>query len=241
MSLAAPTSLPTPTAFLTSLISTLPSTSTPHEAPTSPSAIPPTTKSPLLTLHAIFPTLLLPALDLLDRHLITRLVLQDGPTEQATSGNDRHERKKVVYYVKSNAHRDGRSRYSRGGDVGGTSYEVRTEVWSCTCAAFAFSAFNRPGAFPEYESCGDGEEFEGNGALVNEDEEMLDVPELGGGDDGAGDWQWGGLMLGDEEVPLCKHLLACVLAEKWGGAGGMVEEREVGREEMAGWAAGWGG
>jgi len=45
------------------------------------------------------------------------------------------------------------------------------------------------------------------------------------------------MMLGEEDVPLCKHLLACVLVERWRG----VEERVVGREEMAGWAAGWGG
>lgn len=42
----------------------------------------------------------------------------------------------------------------------------------------------------------------------------------------------------EEEGVVCKHLLACVLAER---IGGYVEEREVVREEMAGWAAGWGG
>ena len=46
---------------------------------------------------------------------------------------------------------------------------------------------------------------------------------------------------GGGEVPLCKHLLASLLAERWDVIGGLVEEREVGREEMAGWAAGWGG
>lgn len=36
-------------------------------------------------------------------------------------------------------------------------------------------------------------------------------------------------------VPCCKHLLACVLAERWDGAlGRYVAERRVGREEMAG-------
>ena len=58
------------------------------------------------------------------------------------------------------------------------------------------------------------------------------------------DW-WGGLLLttrGERgEVPLCKHLLACLLAERWEVMGGFFEERKVGREEMAGWAAGWGG
>lgn len=147
----------------------------------------------------------------------------------------------MVYYVKSNAHRDGRSRYSRGGgDALVTSYEVRTEAWSCACAAFAFSAFNNAGASPNYEDCDEYEGFWGADAGVNEeDDEMLDVPERnGGGDRGAG-WQWGGLMFG-EEMPICKHLLACVLVERWDVARRMVEERQVAAEEMAGWAAGWG-
>lgn len=62
--------------------------------------------------------------------------------------------------------------------------------------------------------------------------------------------KWGGLILhhdsdtegsGSSSVPLCKHLLACVLAERWVVAGSMVGEREVGREEMGGWGGGWGG
>ena len=52
---------------------------------------------------------------------------------------------------------------------------------------------------------------------------------------------FGGLTKGEGEVPVCKHLLACYLAESWGGFGGYVEERDVGTEEMSGWAAGWGG
>ncbi len=144
----------------------------------------------------------------------------------------------MIYYVQSNAHRDGRSRYTigrSGGDGGGTSYEVRTGAWSCTCHAFAYSAFNNAGGggatmgYGAFECAGD---F-GNG---EENEEMLDVvePER---EEGDGGWRWGGMMLGEEDVPLCKHLLACVLVERWRG----VEERVVGREEMAGWAAGWGG
>ena len=40
---------------------------------------------------------------------------------------------------------------------------------------------------------------------------------------------------------MCKHLLACVFVERCKGLfGGFVEDREVGVEEAAGWAAGWG-
>lgn len=147
---------------------------------------------------------------------------------------------RIVYYVKSSSGRDGRSRYGSRGDVGATSYEVRTRGWGCSCAAFAFAAFKAPGEGVGYE---DYEVYGESDGAVNEDEMLLDVEEGDGGVERVGDWedwQWGGLMV-EEDVPLCKHLLACVLAERWSVAAAMVEEREVGREEMAGWAAGWGG
>lgn len=53
------------------------------------------------------------------------------------------------------------------------------------------------------------------------------------------EWMVGGLSLG-QDVPMCKHLLACVLAERGGMFGGYVKTREVSVEELAGWAAGWG-
>jgi len=65
---------------------------------------------------------------------------------------------------------------------------------------------------------------------------------VGTGDEGAvGEtgWRFGGLTRGDG-VPACKHLLACVIAEHCGGFEALVEEREVGVGEVAGWAAGWG-
>lgn len=51
---------------------------------------------------------------------------------------------------------------------------------------------------------------------------------------------YGGLMLTQEAVPMCKHLLACFLSEQCEALSGFVEERIVGRDEAAGWAAGWG-
>lgn len=61
-------------------------------------------------------------------------------------------------------------------------------------------------------------------------------------------WEFGGLSLdgkgitGKNEdggsVPVCKHLLACLLGERWEGVlGAYVKERVVSREEMAGYAA----
>lgn len=121
--------------------------------------------------------------------------------------------------------------------MGGTSYEVRMGAWSCTCAAFAFSAYNDGGRGSTCESYEDVDEFVGCGVGGDGDEGMVDVSVMEGNVARNGD----GLMVEDEEMPLCKHLLACVLVEKWDVGGGMLEERMVGREEMAGWAAGWGG
>jgi hypothetical protein len=52
------------------------------------------------------------------------------------------------------------------------------------------------------------------------------------------EWKFGGLTLGGD-IPVCKHLLACVLVEYCDLFAGFVEEREVSVEELAGWAAGW--
>ena len=256
-----PTSpLPSPKDFLDSFLNALKA---------QPSVVLDSASKPaLLTLHAVFPSLLLPALDLLDRQLVTRFVLKGEALDnqdaegrggallgEGDGGKEAgyRQRQRVVYYVKSNAstHSDRRSRYTRTADIGSTHYEVRPLVWSCTCAAFAFSAYNAPSSFsPSYVSYEDLNDYDrgegyGHGVRNEEDEGMLDVPEyyveVEGGGDKQWEWGWGGLMLGEGEVPLCKHLLACVLSERWNVAAEIVEEREVGRDEMAGWGAGWGG
>lgn len=124
--------------------------------------------------------------------------------------------------------------------MGSGSYEVRTRAWSCSCAAFAFAAFNGP-AFSSSVSYLEDDASDGHGRVPVEEDEMLDAPEQHWGAEGKGCCEWGGLMMGDGMVPVCKHLLASVLAEWWALAGDMVEKREVGREDLAGWAAGWGG
>ncbi|KAF4554044.1 Hypothetical protein D9617_5g069200 [Elsinoe fawcettii] len=54
-------------------------------------------------------------------------------------------------------------------------------------------------------------------------------------------WRAGGRLRG-EQVPMCKHLLACLLVERCRNLfGSFVREREVGFEEWVGWEAGWGG
>ncbi|KAI4715423.1 hypothetical protein E4T48_08398 [Aureobasidium sp. EXF-10727] len=126
------------------------------------------------------------------------------------------ENKNPVYYVRSAQQSSSNSRY-RDPVASTAHYEVRTSSWSCSCPAFVFSAF------PAAAASADDEEQE---AVTVEAEEQ--------------EWMVGGLSLG-KDVPMCKHLLACVLAERAAPFGGYVKTREVSVEELAGWAAGWGG
>jgi hypothetical protein len=182
--------------------------------------------------------MLLQALDLLDRGLVTRVILQDltenetGEREEVervmppqahvhlasemeTSGEAKRK-PNTVYLVRSSQPQKSRFSTSTSASAPGTIYTVRLEAWNCSCAAFAFSAF--PGGNSSGSSWTMDDESEG------EDER----------EDGEREWEFGGLC-SDESVPTCKHLVACLLGERWEGVlGGYVKERVVGREEMAG-------
>lgn len=75
------------------------------------------------------------------------------------------------------------------------------------------------------------EESYGHGLNLDVDEGSVDV---------VSGLRYGGLMLTQGAMPMCKHLLACFLAEQCGVLSGFVEESLVGRNEAAAWAAGWG-
>ncbi|KAF2671634.1 hypothetical protein BT63DRAFT_422180 [Microthyrium microscopicum] len=213
--------LPTPRALLTTLLTTLPSSPT-------PSALLSTTKTHLLTFHVLFPNEFLPALDIIDRKLITRLVLSNVPTEQVTTTEELTAVNEpidpdaaapgttsaVTAYLVRSTQPSGRFT-----DAFGAHYRVEPVAWNCTCPAFAFSAFPAGGFGTDEGGTDDGEVDEGEN--------------IGDGDS----VKFGGLSRG-QRVPICKHLLAVVLAERMGQG---VEEKIVGVEEMAGWAAGWGG
>lgn len=241
-----------------------------------------TRRALLITLHVLFPSLLLQALDLLDRKLVTRAIqvtpssqhqrevprIQQSPPahiQLATDSNplspqqESKTRQNHFYLVLSaqSTHHHARShsnntastsRYSRDQSI---RYIVRLEAWNCSCAAFAFSAFpgSTSGTFiPELED----EEEEASPiardvlldypeALRSERNVSRERPEPGG--DGDQEWSFGGLSTdglpgGAEGVPCCKHLLACLLAERCKGElGGYVKEVRVGREQMAGLGA----
>lgn len=266
---------------------TTPTDSTEAEAAPGPSTVPTTTTNPLrlippaqrpllATLHVLFPSLLLPALDLLDRGLVSRLVLLP-PSLAASSGGSsshhhpppphlhpshhhhHHEKSPSpplsrVYQVRSaqhhnHGHQKKRSRAARVGEEmgytphhqhgggggssvgGGAYYIVHTAAWSCTCAAFAFAA-----SFPSSTSSSSALSRpvveEGHRGKRRQHEEGRS----------AESWSFGGYAdYGDEDAtpPCCKHLLACVLAERWDGVlGRYMDRRDVGREEMAGVFAG---
>lgn len=189
------------------------------------------------TLHVLFPSLLLPALDLLDRGLVTRLLHQkpheqlpehDGDVEM-TEGSSSTLPLSTVYAVRSAQKPTGGSRRTDAATGGQTIYIVHTAVWNCTCAAFAFSAFP-PAAADAASSVLSTLRRSGEG----------EVDEAAAGD-------FGGMSFDGTRVesdrgggvpPYCKHLLACVLVERWAALGGYVNERSVGREDLAGIFAG---
>ena len=157
--------------------------------PQSIASLPPRSQKLLLSLHCLLPSLLLPALDLLDRRLVSRVVL--APLSSSSSADHHQQRRQQpVYYVHSAARSRGKSAQTTP-----RAYEVRTRSWNCTCASFTFAAFGSPPTVEggEEEGGGEGEgEGEGEGG-----EEVI----------------WGGYSLGTTP-PACKHLVACVLAER---------------------------
>ncbi|RDW71395.1 hypothetical protein BP6252_07958 [Coleophoma cylindrospora] len=230
--------LPTPRVFLTALINdisaipapiTSTTTTTTDSGPNHPlRSLAPAHRALLSTLHVVFPNnIFLPALDLLDRGLVTRLVqveasvpppevLQDATTAGAAPSLEGGPRN-AVYQVRSA--QQPRSRFHQTAATTSTPvYTVRLEAWSCSCAAFTFSAF--PATAGLFQPRVLGEDEDEDGERVGEE-----------------DWRFGGLSLGTggEEMPCCKHLLACLLGEKWNAVlGSYVTVREVSREEMAG-------
>ncbi|KAI1293343.1 hypothetical protein F5Y03DRAFT_332169 [Xylaria venustula] len=278
--------LPTPRDLLTSLISSLSSIHIPDTTSTTtdrvPShgsstrqagasssvnlfrLIPPVYRPLLTTLHVIYPSTLLPALDLLDRRLVTRVILKQesaqhpgliqtgynhdvnpDPDITTREGNSHITEKQedfrpsALYHLVRSAQPQSHRR-QQSTSTGGQSYVVRLESWNCTCAAFAFSAFP-PLPSPMFSSSsGDTvSRYEISPAAKEGDanSEYVDVTNGSGNTDHK--WEFGGLSADGRDgaggVSCCKHLLACVLAEKWNAVLGMyIEDRVVGREEAAG-------
>ncbi|PVI01992.1 hypothetical protein DM02DRAFT_613302 [Periconia macrospinosa] len=156
----------------------------------------------------------------------------------------------VCYYVRSAQHHHHHHRSSRFSSTAAAAYEanntwyqVRLGAWNCSCPAFAFSAFPPSPARVSNTHVAT--------AGVVSSSTSWDAGVVGGrrrheNHGGPAGWMFGGLSLQDGSdtsaaAPVCKHLLACVLAERCEGLfGAFVVDRVVGVEEAAGWAAGWG-
>ena len=91
------------------------------------------------------------------------------------------------------------------------TYLIHLDAWSCSCPSFILEAFSGAG--------------DGDTALVEEG------------------WSFGGLSgenigAAGERLPCCKHLLACLLADRWEAFGEYVTKKECTINEMAGLVAG---
>jgi hypothetical protein len=286
--------LPSTRHLLTSLISTIASSTKQQnqsEGTSNPlSSTPATsqnTKSAFLTLHSLFPHDFLPALDLLDRGLVTRFVLarepeveeppkenvaggenddtgdpenerqrtetlrDDNQTEQrphsepqANHAKSKRKRKETTVYQVRSAQRTKTSSRSdhptSTTTTTGTSYEVRLEAWNCSCPAFAFAALPVEPAENGHRNDGiggDGDDA-GYGLTGHQSDTTATTVAHDGEDEIA--WLGFGCLTRGKDVPVCKHLLACVVAERCQGFEQLVDEKKVGVEEVAGWVAGWG-
>lgn len=191
----------------------------------------PARKSILLTLHVVFPGMLLPALDLLDRNLVQRLTpsgqqrekdygRQDDALPESRDMEEKAQREGQgrVYIVRSAA--PTMPRRGGGEAVPVQTYLVHLDAWNCSCAGFAVDVFSGAHASSDGEACE--EEAGEQSSCVFGGTSAVQV-----GAHGA------------ENVPCCKHLLACVLVDEWEDLFVKhAEDRMCTREELAGVIAG---
>lgn len=204
----------------------------------------------LLTLHVLFPTILLPALDVLDRQLVTRLcVIQDGgpnqeiqharnedalkPTSVLTPANSQtnssqpivgEQRKHRLYIVRSAASAGPRRhRRPRDRDPGDTASAALSVMKAYNVH---LDSWNCPcpgfalNAFTAFAS-------PSKDTAHGTDERAPHITDA--------EKRFGGMAL-EDHVPCCKHLLACLLAEQWHQTGQkrLYTEQQVSKQELAG-------
>ena len=212
--MAAPPSTPTPEAFITSIIDRISSLSSPspslpphpHPQPqdekTSPnfsSLLSTLTRDKqesitrlLTTLHFFFPHELIPALDLLDRGLVTRMVVKKmmvtSPSPTTTSPppppsqsdldpnlNTEQNPAYEVFYVQSASFST--TIRHRPPHHHPPTHEVRLATWNCTCPAFAISAFGMQSALtPLHRNDGTADDANDNDNGNNKNKQQHNLP-----------------------------------------------------------------
>jgi hypothetical protein len=203
----------------------------------------------MLALHCLFPNDLLPALDILDRGLVQRLVCSDqvdamsaSDQDQAISTDSPSEcvnpapvngqllPREDFFLVASASiappHGAAPSAFATQEPEKG--YEVRLHAWNCTCPTFALSAFRDLASRLDHST-----EHHSPAAMLRDRDDTAVYP-------------FGGTLTCDRDrgsPPVCKHALACVLFARCPGLFGADGDgkRVVSMEELAGWCAGWGG
>ncbi|RAL05000.1 uncharacterized protein BO80DRAFT_421639 [Aspergillus ibericus CBS 121593] len=227
---------PRPTAF-----STLPASQTTE------------VKAIMLTLHCLFPNELLLALDILDRGLMNRFVRNDNTTTTTTTSPTQTKDTDTFHvlsaatlthspdHVRSTSNPQSLSHMDA--NLPPKGYEVRLHAWNCTCPTFTLSAFRDLG--PEVSPADTAGDYDDEGEAGD-----VSFPNLHkiSSDSDPTDYSFGGTLTRGSfksSPPVCKHLLACLLAVRCPGLVGLGEEGvvgvSVGEGELAGWGAGWGG
>ena len=197
-------------------------------------------KSLLLTLHFMYPHELLPALDLLDRKLISchnylcSIEPQSKPSKMPNCERrvlDSVSQKTIkveTFYIQSVSAsvEDATTPFHHRQEHGptGSYYEVRLDSWNCTCSAFAQSSITSGIDSPDHlqqvidESLVDGEVVEACSAT-----------------------RFGGDSTLSANVPFCKHMLAVAMWKAVPpGFRNLVDVQYTSTTTTAGWAAGWG-
>jgi hypothetical protein len=298
-------SLPTNRRFATQLFNSLAALSSPdpvaavaedEQDPNPLDSVPDAVKKQLLSLQVLFPNEFVPALDVLDRRLVTRFRVRSSPAvsvhqeegahhgdypqdvtmqladeqegdqmqinddarykentptldvsvrneEATTTTPDQHinssyddndqDSKVLTYYVRSAQHHRS-SRYTTTSSHDPTpTYQVRLAAWNCSCPAFTFAAFPAvPDSTPHTTPVDPCNQVPASNAHDDNDDDDT-VPDK--------TWCFGGVSLGNDMPPVCKHLLACLLAERCTHLfARFVHDAWVSVDEAAGWAAGWG-
>ena len=209
-----------------------------------PFAVPPIhakrAQSLLVTLHFMYPHELLPALDLLDRKLISchnslystesQCPMSGIPSgERGVLGDITVENTKIeTFYIKSASaaieetvlpfhHRQAHAQIE-------FYYEVRLDSWNCTCPAFAYASTSSSLDSPDHTKQVD-------------DERPIDKEDV----EGCSAISFGGSSTTSSDVPMCKHMLAVAMWKAAPSAfGDSVNMHYTNIATTAGWAAGWG-
>ncbi|KAI8306720.1 hypothetical protein K4K61_004198 [Colletotrichum sp. SAR11_59] len=258
-------SQPTPRAVLTSLINTL--TASPLTPLSQPGSNPfkslPQSQRPILvTLHVLFPSLVLPALDLLDRNLVTRVVKVDAlpyddeqvPDAAAAGGDPAIDPADQHYHHPPSSPSNSDDQDANDRD-GATAVPNRDEPAAFHLVRSVASTFRRNQSAAITTStattylvqldawnctCANFafEAFPAGTAASESDLKVLGADAVEDEIEVSSDWQFGGLSLDGKDsggVPCCKHLLACLLAEQWCDVlGSYALEKRLDREEIAG-------